>query len=280
MSYRTTLAGRLHWLMPLPAVLLFALFFVFPLLQGVGLSLTNWNGFSPARFIGLDNFARFLADDRAKTDVVNTVLFALGSAPLLILAGLGLALLVDGTTAFAKTARVVLYLPAVISPLVMGYIWYFLLQPGRGFLHLGDWYTSGGALVVLILVNVWQYAGMTMVIFSAGLQGIPGELYESAGLDGADAWQKFRRITLPLLQPVMAVNVVTNIIGSLAVFDIVVSLTDGGPGYATESLSLFILRMVYGNSTGYSTAVALVLFLLTLAPVAAYLKLLSRREDA
>jgi raffinose/stachyose/melibiose transport system permease protein len=130
----------------------------------------------------------------------------------------------------------------------------------------------------LILVNVWQYAGMTMVVFAAGLQGIPGELYESAALDGADAWVRFRRITLPLLQPVMTVNVVTNIIGSLAVFDVVVALTDGGPGYASESLSLFILRMVYGNSTGYSTAVALVLFLLTLVPVAVYLKLIARKE--
>jgi raffinose/stachyose/melibiose transport system permease protein len=272
--------GRLHWWMPFPAVVLFTLFFVAPLFQGFGLALTDWNGFSPAHFIGLDNFVRFWADERARTDVVNTVLFALGSAPLLILLGLSLALLVDGERPAQRVARVVLYLPAVISPLVMGYIWYFLLQPGRGFFHLGDWYTSGWAVAVLIAVNVWQYAGMTMVVFSAGLQSIPGDLYESAALDGADAWQKFRSITLPLLQPVMAVNVVTNIIGSLAVFDIVVSLTDGGPGYASESLSLFILRMVYGNSTGYSSAVALVLFLITLVPVALYLRLLAPKDTA
>jgi len=278
MSMSGPLTGRLHWLMPLPAVLLFSLFFVLPLLQGIGLSLTDWNGFSPARFIGLDNFVQFLGDDRARTDVGNTVLFALGSAPLLIVLGLALALLVDGNRPWQKVARVVLYLPAVISPLVMGYIWYFLLQPGRGFFHLGDWFGSGWAVAVLVGVNVWQYAGMTMVVFAAGLQGIPGELYESASLDGADAWVKFRRITLPLLRPVMTVNVVTNIIGSLAVFDVVVALTDGGPGYASESLSLFILRMVYGNSTGYSTAVALVLFLLTLVPVAIYLRLIARKE--
>lgn len=278
MSKPISLTGQLHWLMPVPAVLLFTLFFVVPLLQGIGLSLTDWNGFSPAQFVGLDNFARFLGDDRARSDVGNTVFFALGSAPLLIVAGLALALLVDGSARWKKVVRVVFYLPAVISPLVMGYIWYFLLQPGRGLLHLGDWYTTGWALVVLILVNVWQYAGMTMVVFAAGLQAIPGELYESAGLDGAGPWIQFHRITLPLLQPVMAVNVVTNIIGSLAVFDVVVALTDGGPGYATESLSLFILRMVYGNSTGYSTAVALVLFLITLVPVVTYLRLSSNKE--
>lgn len=271
--------GQLHWLMPLPAVVLFSLFFIAPLIQGVGLSLTDWNGFSPARFIGLDNFAQFLTDDRARADVGNTIAFALGSAPLLILLGLALALLVDGNRGWQRIARVVLYLPAVISPLVMGYIWYFILQPGRGFFHLADWYSSGWALVVLVLVNVWQYAGMTMVVFSAGLQGIPAELYESASLDGAGGWTQFRRITLPLLRPVMAVNVVTNIIGSLAVFDVVVALTDGGPGYSTESLSLFIMRMVYGNSTGYSTAVALVLFLITLVPVAVYLGLLARKES-
>lgn len=278
MVRRWSLSGHLHWLMPVPAVLLFALFFVLPLLQGIGLSLTDWDGFSPAQFIGWDNFTRFLGDERAKTDVGNTVAFALGSAPLLIVLGLAFALLVDGDRRWQKVARVVLYLPAVISPLVMGYIWYFLLQPGRGLLQLGDWYTTGWALGVLILVNVWQYAGMTMVVFAAGLQAIPGELYESAALDGAGGWIRFRRITLPLLRPVMAVNVVTNIIGSLAVFDVIVALTEGGPGYATESLSLFILRMVYGSSTGYSTAVALVLFLLTLVPVVLYLRLLAKES--
>lgn len=92
-------------------------------------------------------------------------------------------------------------------------------------------------MLVLILVNVWQFAGMTMIIYLAGLQSIPGELLEAATIDGATPWQRFTRVTLPLLMPAIRINVVTNIIGSLSVFDIIMSLTEGGPGYSTESLS-------------------------------------------
>ena len=172
-----------------------------------------------------------------------------------------------------------IYLPAIISPLIMGYIWYLLLQPGRGFLFhaldrmgkgswFGNWTADYGiSMLVLVLVNVWQYAGMTMVIYLAGLQAIPTELYEAAIMDGASGRKSFRYITLPLLLPSVRINVVTNIIGSLSVFDIVMSLTGGGPGYSTETLSIYIMRMCYGSRTGYSTAVAIIMFFLILVPV-------------
>jgi len=279
----------LHRFMALPALALFGVFFLYPLCRGIGLSLTNWNGYMPARFVGFENFGSFFQDPRAVHDLAVTVGFALGSAPLLILCGLGLALLLDGSGRLRRAARVVVYLPAVISPLIMGYIWYFLLQPGRGFIDrtlgaispgaaLPDWYGNGDvALIVMIAVNVWQYAGLTMVVFSAGLQSIPPELYEAAHMDGADRAQRFWYVTLPMLAESMRVNVVTNIIGSLAVFDIVVALTDGGPGYATESLSLYIMRMSYGNSVGYATSVAVILFAATLVPVALYMRLVRRK---
>ena len=184
----------------------------------------------------------------------------------------------------------IIYLPAIISPLIMGYIWYFLLQPGRGYLVyaleqlglpdlLGNWMSSyGSAMTVLILVNVWQFSGMTMIIYLAGLQSIPAELLEAARMDGANTWQLFRKVTLPLLLPAIRINVVTNIIGSLSVFDIIMSLTEGGPGYATESLSIYIMRMCYGSRTGYSTAVALILFLIILIPVLISLRLTREKE--
>jgi raffinose/stachyose/melibiose transport system permease protein len=106
-----------------------------------------------------------------------------------------------------------------------------------------------------------------MVIYLAGLQAIPGELYEAAKMDGASSLGRFRFITIPLLIPSIRINVVTNIIGSLSVFDIVMSLTGGGPGYATESLSIYIMRMCYGSKTGYSTAVAIIMFFIILVPV-------------
>lgn len=131
---------------------------------------------------------------------------------------------------------------------------------------------------VLIFVNVWQYAGMTMIIYLAGLKSISGDIREATVMDGANAWQRFTRVTLPLLMPSIRINVVTNIIGSLSVFDIIMALTEGGPGYSTESLSIYIMRMCYGSRTGYSTAVAMILFLIILLPVLISLRLTREKE--
>ncbi|MFD0674745.1 carbohydrate ABC transporter permease [Cohnella sp. GCM10027633] len=282
--------ANLHLYMALPAIALFGLFFIYPLAQGIGISLTDSNGVTAPNFVGLRNFADFFQDDRARTDVTNTVLFALGSAPLLNLFGLLYALLLDRKMAGRGFARAAVYLPAVISPLIMGYIWYFILQPGRGYLsHAlgelglgfldGNWLgESSSALVVLIVVNVWQYVGMTMIVYLAGLQNIPADLYEAGAIDGAGRLASLRYITLPLLYPAIKINVVTNIIGSLSVFEIIVALTDGGPGYATESLSIYIMRMLYGSFTGYSTAVALILFAIIIVPVLVFLRLTRKSE--
>jgi raffinose/stachyose/melibiose transport system permease protein len=106
------------------------------------------------------------------------------------------------------------------------------------------------ALLVLVLVNVWQFSGMTMIIYLAGLQSIPSEISEAALIDGASNWQRFWRVSVSMLMPAIRINVVTNIIGSLSVFDVIMALTEGGPGYATESLSIYIMRMCYGSRTG------------------------------
>lgn len=284
------LNAKLHLYMAVPAIALFAFFFLYPLARGVGISLTDSDGMTAPSFVGLQNFIDFFQDDRARTDVRNTVLFALGSAPLLNLFGLLYALLLDRKMPGKGFVRAAVYLPAVISPLIMGYIWYFILQPERGYLPhvlnetgfgfldvnwLGE---SRSALIVLIVVNVWQYVGMTMIVYLAGLQSIPAELYEAARIDGAGGYAALRHVTLPLLYPSVKINVVTNIIGSLSVFDIVVALTDGGPGYSTESLSLYIMRMLYGSFTGYSTAVALMLFVIIVIPVAVFLRMTRNRE--
>ena len=276
--------------MSLPAILLYSVFFIYPLLRGIGMSLTDWDGMGEAHFIGLSNFARFFQDPRATGDIRTTLIFAAGSAILLNLVGLGYALLMEHPFPGRSLARVMIYLPAIISPLIMGYIWYFLLQPGRGFLYhaaeqlntkffLGKWMNDyGTTMAVLIFVNVWQYAGMTMIIYLAGLKNISTDIREAALIDGAGTWQRFFCVTLPLLMPSIRINVVTNIIGSLSVFDVIMSLTEGGPGYATESLSIYIMRMCYGSRTGYSTAVAVILFLIILVPVLISLRL-TRGEE-
>ena len=254
------------------------------------MSLTDWDGMGEAKFVGFANFTRFFQDARAMGDIRTTLIFAAGSAILLNLVGLGYAFLMEKPFPCRSLARVIIYLPAIISPLIMGYIWYFLLQPGRGFLYYaarqlgteffqGKWMSSYPAtMAVLIFVNVWQYAGMTMIIYLAGLKSISGDIREAAVMDGANAWQRFTRVTLPLLMPSIRINVVTNIIGSLSVFDIIMALTEGGPGYSTESLSIYIMRMCYGSRTGYSTAVAMILFLIILLPVLISLRLTREKE--
>ncbi|MBC8452278.1 MAG: sugar ABC transporter permease [Spirochaetes bacterium] len=297
------LTANWHLYMAIPALILFSLFFLYPLARGLRLSLMDWNGYSTPEFIGLSNFINFFKDDRALHDIANTIIFALGSAPLLNIFGLGLALLLNESSSSTKrlsvkgkkslipAVRGMIYLPAVISPMIMGSVWYLLLQPGRGLFAIllqragidltGNWMLSGSsAMSVIILVNVWQFAGMTMVIYLAGLQSIPGELYEAGRVEGAGRLQLFRYITVPQLLPAIRINVITNIIGSLSVFEVILALTDGGPGYATESLSIFIMRMSYGSRTGFSTAVAMILFMIILIPVLISMRFFDKLEDA
>ena len=241
--------------MSLPALLLYGLFFVYPLLKGIGMSMTDWDGMGEARFVGLANFARFFQDARAMGDIRTTLIYAAGSALLLNLVGLGYAFLME-------------------KP----FLYYAARQLGAEF-FLGKWMSSYPAtMAVLIFVNVWQYAGMTMIIYLAGLKSISGDIREAAVMDGANTWQRFTRVTLPLLMPSIRINVVTNIIGSLSVFDIIMALTEGGPGYSTESLSIYIMRMCYGSRTGYSTAVAMILFFIILLPVLVSLRLTREKE--
>lgn len=275
----------------LPALLIYGLFFVYPLIEGIGMSMTDWDGIKKPNFVGLKNFIDFFHDARAIHDIKTTLIFAIGSAVLLNLVGLIYALLMNSDFKGKSIARVIIYLPAIISPLIMGYIWYFLLQPKRGYLFyatqqlgmrdiLGNWMSSyPTALGILIFVNVWQFAGMTMIIYLAGLQSVPSDLIEAAAIDGAGTLQRFFKITIPMLMPAIRINVITNIIGSLSVFDVIMALTDGGPGYATESLSIYIMRMCYGSRTGYSTAVAMILFLIILVPVLISMRLTRQRAD-
>jgi raffinose/stachyose/melibiose transport system permease protein len=276
--------------MALPAVILFAIFFVYPLCRGIGISLTDYNGISTPNFIGIENFIRFFHDERALKDILNTLQFGLISAALLNIFGLIYALIFQENTPIKRIARTVVYIPAVISGLIMGYIWLMILSPQTGTLYkllqlmnaqglfkdfLGNMDT---AMWLIIAVNVWQWVGGPMIIYLAGLQAIPVELYEASKMDGADYLTNLWRITLPLLLPSIKINVITNIIGSLAVFDVIAALTDGGPGYATESLSMFIYRNTYGGATGYATSVAIIMFFIVLIPVALSLTIMKSKE--
>lgn len=284
------ISSNLHKFMAVPAVILFAIFFVYPLGRGVGISLTDYDGISAPAFVGFKNFVEFFRDERALKDILNTLQFGLISAALLNISGLIYALIFDNNTTIKRVCRTIVYIPAVISGLIMGYIWLMILSPETGILYkilqlinaqglfkdfLGNMDT---AMWLIIAVNVWQWVGGPMIIYLAGLQSIPVELYEASKMDGANYLTNLWNITLPLLIPSIKINVITNIIGSLAVFDIIAALTDGGPGYATESLSMFIYRNTYGGSAGYATAVAIIMFFIVLIPVILSLTVMRSKE--
>lgn len=290
MRLREKIFSKLHFAMIWPATALFLLFFVFPFFSGVGISLTNWNGFGTPKFIGLKNFASFFQDPRALHALYITLLFGIVSPILMNIFGVLYALLLDCGLRFSNFVRAIVYSPAVISSLIMGYIWMLIIKPETGTLHqilqslgFGAFYPdllSDGtrAIWTIILVNSWQYIGGSMIVYLAGLQTIPQEVKESAVVDGCGPVSGFFRITLPLLIPAVRINVILNLIGCFSVFDIIMALTSGGPGYSTESMSIFIYRMCYGSSTGYSTAVSLILFIFILVPVAVSTILLRKKE--
>ena len=258
--------------MYLPAVALMIVFVIYPLIQGVHISLTNWNGYSQTyKYVGLQNYRKLFTDVMFHTSFRNTLVYGFGSA--LIQTGLGLlyALLLQDRFCGRTFARTVIYIPVMVSQLIAGYIWYFMVQYDQGALNdimllLGaeplDWMAQGArAVVIITLINGVQYVGKTMIIFIAGLNGIPTDYYEAASLDGAGAWQKFRYITLPQLLPALAANIILNMIGGLKLFGIVVSMTGGGPGYASHSLQTLINYTYFENqSAGYSAAIGLFTF--------------------
>ncbi|MFC5702713.1 carbohydrate ABC transporter permease [Cohnella faecalis] len=286
-----SLNARLHLFMAIPALALFAVFFVTPLVRGINISLTDWNGLTPDyHYIGLDNFIEFFKDDRAIHALRVTLIFGLISPVLLCAMGLLYALLLDRPLVGRGFVRTFVYMPAIISPLIMGYVWLLLINSENGALlevlemfHLESWYrdwlgSPDQALGVIIAVNLWQFVGYAMIIFLAGLQGISPEVIEAAKMDGAGYWKTVRYMTIPLLIPAIRINVITNLIGSLAVFDVISALTDGGPGYSTESMSIFIMRSSFNGHTGYATAVAIIMFIVILIPVAAALKLMQKAD--
>lgn len=282
--------SNLHRFMAVPMLILFAVFFLYPLIQGIGISFMEYDGITASKFVGLDNFKKFFTDERAMNSMYNSLLFGIVSAALLNVFGLLYALILEKDTRLNRIARTVVYVPSVISGLIIGYVWKMILTADVGMvyrimemLHLDKyWHNYLGdmdkAIWVIILVNLLQAVGGPTVVYLAGLQSIDLEMTEAAQVDGASYFQRLWHIILPMLTPSIKINVITNLIGSLAVFDIIMALTGGGPGYSTESMSMFIYRNVYGGKTGYATAVAIILFAIILVPVAVSFTIINKKE--
>jgi raffinose/stachyose/melibiose transport system permease protein len=263
-------------IMYLPALALFFVFVVYPFFEGIRIAFTNWNGFSQHfKYIGFANFAVLARDHNVRTAFRNTLLYGFGSTLLQQVLGLSYALLLNLRFKGRTVGRTITYLPVLISAVIMGYMWYFILQydgalndvialfGGRKVLWLSH---AGTAVGVIITINTLQYAGVSMIIYLAGLQNIPVMYYEAAHLDGAGAWSRFRGITLPLLYPAVLTSVTINLIGGLKLFDVIRALTGGGPGYVTHSLATLLNATYFGSQrAGYAAAIGVLLFVTILA---------------
>ncbi len=258
----------------IPALLLFFCFIVYPFLEGFRIAFTDWNGFSQKySYVGFKNFIYLVQDKNMYKASWNTLVYGFGSTFLQQLLGLSYALLLNKIVPGRNFARTFIYLPVLIAPVIMGYMWYFMFQYNYGALNdimmmLGldkiDWLAKGNRAVGLIVfANTIQFCGISMVIYLAGLQTIPGMYYEASQIDGASTSDQFFRITIPLLRPAIITSVTLNLIGGLKLFDVVKAMTNGGPGYASHSLSTLIDYTYFkSQSAGYSATMGILLFMM------------------
>jgi raffinose/stachyose/melibiose transport system permease protein len=273
-----------------PAVLLLLAFHFIPVGAGTYFAFTDWSGLGEANWVGIDNFVKIANDPRAQGALVRTV--GVAACFLIVVNVVGIALAV-GLNRAVKTRhllRALIYAPAIISPLAVGLTWQYLLT-SNGLVNqvLGaigleglqrSWLAdTQTAIWTVLVVLVWQYSGLAMVIYSAGLQSIQDEYYEAAALDGAGAFAQFRSITFPLLAPAITVTSTLMLVYGLRVFDQVVALTGGGPVHASETLATLVYEetFVLGNY-GYGAALALTLTVLITGLSFIQLAILRRRE--
>lgn len=268
-ALKTALSVNIFYI---PMLILFFVFVIYPLFKGVYLSFTNWNGYSQNyKMIGWGNYKRIFSDDKVVTSFINTLIYGFGSTLLQNVLGLSFALFLNHKFIGRGFCRTVIYMPVMIASLIMGYIMYFFVMYDGGALNdilmvfgadAVDWMAKGNrAVLILTLINSFQFAGVSMVIYLAGLQNIPIMYYEAANMDGVNRWGQFRYITFPLLIPAISSAVVINLIGGLKLFDIIMALTAGGPGYSSHSLSTLVNRTYFGSeNAGYASAIGLVAF--------------------
>ncbi|WP_426452458.1 carbohydrate ABC transporter permease [Paenibacillus sp. S-38] len=276
----------------LPSFLLYTLFVIVPTFSSIYLSFTSWDGVSTdIRYIGFDNFVEMWHSERVHNALKNTLILSAVLVVLENVTAIALAIVVDQVRWFRNLFRSVFYFPVLLSGIVMGFVWTIILNYNFGVVtQLLDGMGLGGlkidwlgnpdyALLAIIMTTVWKSSGYYMIIYLAGLQGIPAELTEAASIDGANRWQQFRHITFPLLAGAMTVCVMLSMIASLKIFDQIAVMTDGGPGFATETLTYIVYKVGFGElRQGYGTALSLVLFLLILIVSLIQIRILRKRE--
>lgn len=247
----------------MPQLIVFIVLSAYPIVMSYVYSFYKWSGIGPLdEFIGFDNYMQLLSESRFWNAFTNTVIYALGTTIIGVGFALILAIILNDAKLKGKGFyRTIYFLPVVTTTAIVGIIMVNIFGVGGlvneilQFINIVDrpipWLTEGTlAMIVLIVVGSWKGLGINMIYWLAGLQSIPTELYESAQLDGADFWRTLRHVTLPLLKPIAAVIILLSVVGGMNAFDLVKTLTNGGPYYATETLDLFIYNYAFTSEHG------------------------------
>ncbi|MFB9276006.1 carbohydrate ABC transporter permease [Cohnella cellulosilytica] len=260
-----------------PALLVYFVFFALPVIAGIFMAFTDWDlqRLLHPKLNGLYNFRSVLGDERFAKSLTNTLSFAFFTTVFKVLLGLLLALLMIKPLKLRAVYRSIFFFPAMLSIVVIGVMFTSVFQMGGlfdQFLQLFgvnpeiDWLGQGNtAMSIIIATEIWQWSGFSMIIYIAGLQGIPGDYYEAAVIDGASSFARFRHVTLPLLAPATTIAVTMNLIGGLKVFGNVYVLTNGGPGFSTQVLATYIYQAFSSGLLGKSSAMSLVLTVMVAA---------------
>jgi len=258
------------------ALLLIFLFHVVPCLWGIALSFFRYDGIGEPDWVGLDNYRRLSADPTVSAALQVTLRYALGAVPLSLAAGLAIALALDEKWFRGKTlARTLFFMPNVLSLVAVAFVWEWLLNPKFGVVNtllqgIGvagpAWLSDPAtALWCIILLQVWHGLGFTVIVFLAGLQGIPEVYYEAARLDGASRLQQIRSVTLPLLMPTVMFLSIMGFIGAFQVFQSVYMMTGGGPADATRVIVFYLWQVAFERvELGYASTIAVVIFAVVL----------------
>lgn len=288
------MSTRNKWMLNLfyvPALIIFFIFVVYPFFNGIRISFTNWNGYLPQfKYVGLYNYKLIFTDKTMLQVFINTIIYGFGSTIFQNILGLAYAVFLNSKFPGRGIIRTIIYIPVMIAPLIMGYIIFFLLQYSGGALNdarslfglvpvnwLGAPWQS---ITIIVIANTLQYAGISMVIYLAGLQNIPAMYKEAAEIDGASSWAVFRFVNLPLLMPAITSSVMINLIGGLKLFDIIRALLPLSPTTGAQSLSSYLVYQYFNvQRAGYSAVIGIFTFIFILIISIIAMRYFDNREE-
>ena len=273
----------------IPVVILFFIFNTLPMIKGFIYSLTNYKGYGSYEFVGFRNYIDLFSDARVGKSYLFTFKYALVGTVLVNVLSLIMALGLNAQIRFKSALRGIYFVPNILGGLVVGYIFSFLftyILPAVGDTFNISWLQNSilasekYAWIAVLVVGVWQAVAMNTIIYVSGLQTVPEDVYEASMLDGANKWQKFWKVTLPLIMPFVTINLVLSTKNMLMVFDQIMSLTKGGPAQSTESISYLIYQNgMSGGQFGFQSANAVIFFLIIVGISLFQMTVLNKKEE-